>query len=159
MRESLKSGLSFGITSGIITTLGLIVGLDAGTHSKLAVIGGILTIAVADAFSDALGMHISKESEDHHTKKDVWESMFSTFMAKFFIALSFVIPFILLELSIAIKISVGWGLIILSILSYSIAKQKKENPFMVIGEHLLIAVIVIVIAYFFGEWIYTAFSP
>ena len=55
--------MSFGLTSGIITTLGLIVGLHSGTHSKLAVIGGILTIAMADAFSDALGIHVSEESE------------------------------------------------------------------------------------------------
>jgi len=55
--------MSFGLTSGIITTLGLIVGLHSGTHSKLAVIGGILTIAMADALSDALGIHVSEESE------------------------------------------------------------------------------------------------
>ena len=54
MEHSFRVGMSFGLTSGIITTLGLIVGLHSGTHSKLAVIGGILTIAMADAFSDAL---------------------------------------------------------------------------------------------------------
>lgn len=37
------------------------IGLMAGTHSKLAVLGGILTIAIADAMSDALGIHISQE--------------------------------------------------------------------------------------------------
>ena len=54
MKQSLKTGFSFGLTSGVITTLGLMVGLNAGTHSRLAVIGGIVTIAVADALSDAL---------------------------------------------------------------------------------------------------------
>ena len=39
-------------------TLGLMVGLHAGTHSMPAVLGGILTIAVADAMSDALGIHV-----------------------------------------------------------------------------------------------------
>ena len=63
MEHSFRVGMSFGLTSGIITTLGLIVGLHSGTHSKLAVIGGILTIAMADAFSDALGIHVSEESE------------------------------------------------------------------------------------------------
>ncbi len=56
MKESLNTGISFGLTSGVITTLGLIVGLHSGTHSKLAIIGGIITIAIADAFSDALGI-------------------------------------------------------------------------------------------------------
>ena len=62
IKDSIKKGLGFGLTSGIITTLGLIIGLSAGTHSKIAVIGGILTIAFADALSDSLGIHISEES-------------------------------------------------------------------------------------------------
>lgn len=57
------TGLSFGLTSGVITTLGLIVGLHAGTHSRMVVIGGILTVAVSDAMSDALGIHISEEAK------------------------------------------------------------------------------------------------
>jgi hypothetical protein len=79
INESLKTGLSFGLTSGVITTLGLMVGLHSGTHSKLAVAGGILTIAIADAFSDALGIHISEESENAHTRKQVWVSTAATF--------------------------------------------------------------------------------
>ncbi len=66
MKHSIKTGLSFGLTSGIIKTLGLMVGLHSGTHSKIAVIGGILTIAIVDAFSDALGIHVSEEAENRH---------------------------------------------------------------------------------------------
>ncbi|MGB6865995.1 MAG: VIT1/CCC1 transporter family protein, partial [Candidatus Aminicenantaceae bacterium] len=91
MKHSLKTGFSFGLTSGIITTLGLMVGLHSGTHSKLVVIGGILTIAIADSFSDALGIHISEESENKHTKKEIWESTISTFLSKFVFALTFVV--------------------------------------------------------------------
>lgn len=49
MRHSFKVGFCFGITSGIITTLGLMVGLNSGTNSQLVVIGSILIIAIADA--------------------------------------------------------------------------------------------------------------
>ena len=42
MRPSWKTGVSFGLTSGVITTLGLMVGLYSGTHSRTVVIGGIL---------------------------------------------------------------------------------------------------------------------
>jgi len=157
MRESLKAGFSFGITSGIITTLGLIVGLDAGTHSMLAVIGGILTIAVADAFSDALGMHISKEAE-HGGKDRVWEAMGSTFLAKLLVALSFAIPVLILDLTIAVYVCVGWGFILLATLSYFISRIEKEKPWKVIGEHILIAAVVIIIAMFVGDWVYTTFG-
>jgi hypothetical protein len=64
MKHSWKVGLSFGLTSGIITTLGLMVGLNSSTNSKLVVIGGIMTIAIADSPSDALGIHVSEESEN-----------------------------------------------------------------------------------------------
>jgi len=74
MKLSLKKGLSFGLTSAVITTLGLITGLDASTGSSLIIISGILTIAIADSFSDALGMHVSTEAEGGHTTREVWES-------------------------------------------------------------------------------------
>ena len=48
-----RTGIFFGATSGVITTLGLIVGLNAGTNSMVAVLGGILVVAVADTASAA----------------------------------------------------------------------------------------------------------
>jgi VIT1/CCC1 family predicted Fe2+/Mn2+ transporter len=157
MKHSTKIGLCFGLTSAIITTLGLIVGLHSGTHSKFVVLGGILTIAVADAFSDALGIHVSEESENVHTKKEIWTSTISTFSAKFFFALTFVIPILLFDLSTAIIISVIWGLLILGILSLTISKEKKENPWESIGEHLFIALLVVFIAHYVGDFISTLF--
>ena len=61
MKGSLRTGISFGLTSAVITTLGLMVGLNSGTHSKIAVLAGILTIAIGDAFSDSLGVHVKKK--------------------------------------------------------------------------------------------------
>ena len=158
IKHALKTGISFGLTSGIITTLGLIVGLHAGTNSRLAVIGGILTIAIADAFSDALGIHISEESENVHSTLEIWESTFSTFFAKFFFALTFIVPVLLLELPVAIIASITWGLSILAIFSYIIAKEQKTPPLNVIGEHLFIALVVIITTHFVGEWISRFFN-
>jgi hypothetical protein len=44
MDRSLKTGVHFGLISGVITTLGLMVGLHSGTHSLRAVAEGILTM-------------------------------------------------------------------------------------------------------------------
>ena len=158
MREALKTGISFGLTSGVITTLGLMVGLHSGTHSKLVVLGGILMIAIADAFSDALGIHVSEESENLHTRRQIWASTVSTFLSKFMFALTFVIPVVLFQLSIAILVSVLWGLGVLAILSYKIAMSQGTKPWRVIAEHLLIALAVIVITHFVGDWISVAFK-
>lgn len=153
IRHSLRVGLSFGLTSGIITTLGLMVGLHSGTHSKLVVIGGILTIAIADAFSDALGIHVSEESEQKHTTKEIWESTISTFFSKLIFALTFIIPVLLFELPMAIMVSVVWGLLVLGIFSFKIAKEQKAAPWKMVGEHLIIALVVIVITHYVGDWI------
>jgi len=159
MKSSFKTGICFGLTSGIITTLGLMVGLHSGTKSALAVIGGVLTIAVADAFSDALGMHISQESQDHKTTKEIWESTLSTFFSKLFFALTFIIPVLLFynSLGTAMIISIGWGLSLLEVLSFIIAKEKKEKAWRVVTEHVGIALIVIIIAHFVGDLIAMTF--
>ena len=157
MKYSLKTGLCFGMTSGVITTLGLIVGLHSGTHSRLVIIGGILTIAIADAFSDALGIHISEEAKNNRDK-EIWEATVVTFFAKFLFALTFIVPIILLNLSLAIGVSIVWGLLVLAILSYYIAHDRRSSSVVVIGEHLLIAIVVIVITHFVGDWIALRFS-
>ncbi len=158
MKSSLLTGITFGLTSGVITTLGLIIGLDSGTGSRLAVIGGVLTIAIADAFSDALGIHISKESEGKKTNREVWESTAYTFLFKFICAMTFLVPILIFKLNTAIGVSIAWGLFILTILSYAIAKNKNEKPLQVIGEHLLVAIIVITIAHFMGDQIHLYFA-
>jgi len=158
IKHSLRVGFSFGLTSGIITTLGLMVGLHSGTHSKIAVIGGILTIAIADAFSDALGIHISEEAEEKHTEKEIWESTISTFLSKFIFALTFSVPILLFPLGTAIIASIIWGLLLLGVFSFYIAKEQKARPFKVIAEHLIIALAVIIITHFIGDWIASTFS-
>ena len=158
MKHSLKIGFSFGITSGIITTLGLMVGLHSGTHSRLAVIGGILTIAVADALSDALGIHISEESENKHNAKEIWMATISTFLSKLIFALTFVIPVLIFRLSTAVIVSAIWGLSILSVISFYSAREQRINPWRVIVEHLVIAFIVIVITHYLGDWVASIFT-
>jgi VIT1/CCC1 family predicted Fe2+/Mn2+ transporter len=158
MRHSVKTGFSFGLTSAIITTLGLMVGLHAGTHSRLAVIGGILVIAVADAFSDSLGIHMSEESENVHSAREIWEATLATFLSKFVVALTFIVPVLLLDLAPAIIASILWGFLLLGIFSFFLARQSGEKAHKVIGEHLIIATAVIIATHYVGEGISYLFS-
>ena len=155
MKNSLRKGISFGLTSAVITTLGLMVGLQSGTHSHIVVISGILTIAIADAFSDALGIHISEEAECVHTTGEIWQATIATFLTKFLAAMTFVVPVLFLSLSTAIVVNLIWGMSILTILSYVIAKSLGEPPWKIICEHLLIAIIVIAITHWVGNRIGT----
>ncbi len=152
------TGLSFGTTSGIITTLGLMVGLNSGTHSKLAVIGGILTIAIADSFSDALGIHISEESENKHTTKEIWVATLCTLISKFSIALTFVLPVLFFSLTTSILVSIFWGLFLLGLFSFYIARRQSSPAWKAIIEHEIIAIAVITITHLVGGWIASVFQ-
>lgn len=155
MKESIRTGVFFGMTSAVITTLGLMVGLSSGTHSRLVVLGGILTIAVADALSDALGIHVSEESRENTTTRDVWVATFATVIAKFLFALTFTVPVLLLSLSSAVVASFLWGIFVLSVLSYRMAREQGEAPWKIIGEHIGITIAVIAATHFVGKWIYS----
>ncbi len=153
MKDWLRTGISFGLTSAVITTLGLMVGLHSGTHSQIVVIAGILTIAIADAFSDALGIHISEESENVHTAKHIWGSTVTTFLTKFLFTMTFIVPVLLLSLSTGIIVSLIWGMSILTVMSFVIAKSQGEQSWKIISEHLIIAIAVIMITHGVGDWI------
>lgn len=133
------------------------VGIHSGTRSRIAVIGAILTIAIADAFSDALGIHISEESENKHTTREIWESTISTFLSKLIFAMTFIVPVLFLKLDLAIIISILWGLFSLSLFSYYLAKEQNVNVWKVILEHLFIAIVVIAATYSVGMWIRSIF--
>ncbi len=152
MRSSTLKGVGFGLTSGIITTLGLIIGLSSSTNSQGIVLGGIIIIAIADSLSDALGIHVSEESKKG-SSKSVWNSTLWTFISKLIVALSFIVPVLLFSLSNAIIFSIIWGLALIGIFSYYIAKKNKEKPAHVVLEHILITIIVIIATHFIGKWI------
>ncbi len=152
MKESLKTGVTFGLTSGTITTLGLMIGLYSGTNSRGIVIGGILTIAIADSLSDALGIHISEEADHTRTTTQVWVATAATFLSKL-CAIIFVVPVLLFDLPIAITINLAWGISLLTILSYYLARTQDAKPWKVILEHIAITILVVTLTHFLGKLI------
>jgi VIT1/CCC1 family predicted Fe2+/Mn2+ transporter len=154
VKDSIKKGLSFGLTSGIITTLGMIVGLS-NLDSKRIIILGIVSVAVADAFSDALGINAAEEAEKKHknSTKCVWESTISTYLSKVIFASLFILPFLFLSINYALTICLVYSILVIGISSYFIAVQRKENPFSMIFEHLAITAAVIIASHFLGKWI------
>ncbi len=152
MKDSLRTGITFGLTSGTITTLGLMIGLYSGTNSRGVVIGGILTIAIADSLSDALGIHISQESDHTQTTLQVWTATLATFLSKLY-AITFVVPVLLFNLPVAININLAWGFTLLTIMSYYLAKSQGVTPWKVILEHLMITTLVVALTHFLGKMI------
>ncbi len=156
--DGARTGLFFGATSGVITTIGLIVGLNSGTRSITAVLGGILVIAVADAMSDALGIHLAEEANPNTDHAHVWAATIMTFVTKFVFSISFAIPLLWLSLGPAVIASVVWGLLVIVVLSYFLARSQDESPLSIIAEHVGIAVVVLVLSHYIGVWVAATFG-
>ena len=149
---------AFGISSGVLTTLGVMVGLMGATASRLAVIGGILSIAIADSLSDSLGVYSLKISERGTTKKQALKSAINVFIGKLIFALSFIFPFLLFSLNSAIIVSIIWGLLLIIFLNLLIAIAQNENILKTIIKNTIIAFAVLVVSYALGLLINLLFN-
>jgi VIT1/CCC1 family predicted Fe2+/Mn2+ transporter len=148
---------SFGATSAIITCLAFIISLGRIANAKYPIIGSLLVIAIADNISDSLGIHIYQES-DLKRSEVVRISTLLNFMTRFFVIFVFILFVLFFPLLYASILSILWGFSLLIILSYYIAKEQKVNPYKAITEHVVIAVVVVIISNYLSEWIMNVFS-
>ena len=158
LSHQLITGLSFGLTTAVITSLGILVGLWAATSSKLAVLAGIIIMAIADGLSDAISLHTVEEAEIEkgkikHTKKEIWLTTLFTFLTISGFSLTFAIPVLIFPLKTAILIAIFWGIFLLTCLNFYIAKIRKEKPLKLISEHIFLALFVIFVSHLIGSQI------
>jgi len=99
-------------------------------------------------------VYVSEEAENH-SQSSVWVSTFATIISKFFFALTFAVPVLLLGLDWAVVVSIAWGLLLIGIFSWRVAMHRKEKPYKVIGEHVLITLAVIALTHFVGDFVAT----
>jgi vacuolar iron transporter family protein len=151
------SKFSFGITSAIVTSLALMLGLDTLHNARSSIIGALLIIAVADNISDSLGIHVYKESLPTESKTDPWIFTITNFLTRLGVMVFFIVLVFTLPLNIATGVSIAFGLSLLCVMSYYIGVQQKINPAKSVGEHLVIAVLVIIASHFLGQLISTTF--
>ncbi len=143
-------GFVFGISSAVLTTLGVIVGLNAATDSRLAVLGGIASVAFADSFSDALGIYTAEKAERGSSSRGAMRGAVYTFLGKLIFTLSFAIPFLFLSFSDALFAATAWGIVLLVFMNAEIAFVQEEPVLKTVAARLLFAVIVIAISYVVG---------
>ena len=151
------SKFSFGITSAIVTSLALMLGLDTMPNARSSIIGSLLIIAVADNISDSLGIHVYKESLTTESS-DLWVFTITNFVTRLGVMVFFIILVVTLPLNIAASVSVVFGLTLLSVMSYYIGVQQGINPAKSVAEHLFIAIVVIVASHFLGQFIRNTFN-
>jgi hypothetical protein len=126
--KEIGKGQMFGLISGSITTIGIMVGLWQSHNDYLIIVAAILSVALSDSFSDGFGMYFSQR-----TYLDRAESIrigIQTTIYKVVITLSFILPFLVFDIDTAIKINIVYGSFIISYASYIIGERIFVNLFL-----------------------------
>ncbi len=147
--------LTFGISSAVFTTLGIITSLSFATTSKTAVIGGIISIAVADSMSDSFGMYTAKRAERGTSQAAALKGALATLWGKSIFTLSFLIPFLSFVAPLSIYASIGWGVLIIILVNIQIAFIKEESILKNVITNIAIMALIISLSYVVGKIVAT----
>lgn len=131
-------GVAFGTMDGLITILGVVIGVANATGSSAIVVISGLVAGVANAFGNSIGFYASELAEraEHLHENQHVSSMaearrstllsFLTSLASMAVP---VVPFTLLEnLQLAMTISLIAALALLFVLGGLVGKLGRENP-------------------------------
>ena len=149
--------ISFGGTSALITSMGLILGLDAAASGRQGIISALLIIALADNLSDSLSVQVFMEAERLEHRKALISTV-ANFCTRLLVALSFVALVIMLPRSL-MALGVGaWGFLLLISMTYWIARAQGAHIGKEIGKHIIVAVVALAISRWLGIWIGATFG-
>lgn len=152
--KSNLSRFSFGATSAVTSCLALMIGLNQLGVSGIGMIGALLVLGLADNIADSLGVHVySKSKSKNYTIADTVTN-YLTRLGITIVPIAFVV---FLPMGYAIIASVAVGLTIIAALSYFIAKAHKLDPYRTVAEHLIVAVLVLIVSQIIGSSIKTLF--
>jgi hypothetical protein len=111
---------TFGGTSAIVTSMGLIIGLESATATTATIVSGLLIVAVTDNISDSLSIHMYQEAE-RLDERAALRATIANFLARLLVALSFVIIVAVFPAFSAGIVALAWGFLLLACLSYVVA--------------------------------------
>jgi hypothetical protein len=144
--------VSFGATSAIVTSVGLVVGFGSADVPKSAIISGLLIVGLADNLTDTLSIHIFQESEMLE-QRAAFCATIGNFLTRACIAGSFVVLMLLLSGALAILSCLAWGIALLVCLTYLVARNRGASVTSELIKHIALAAVVIVTSGLIGSWI------
>jgi VIT1/CCC1 family predicted Fe2+/Mn2+ transporter len=143
---------SFGSTSAVVTSMGLIIGLGTATTRTATIVSGLLIVAIADNMTDSLSIHVYQEAEKLEARS-AFRATLTNFLARLLVALTFAIIVLVLPSPYAGIVALVWGFLLLAGLSYIVARARDVRPAPEVGKHLGVAILVIAASRLIGSWI------
>lgn len=142
--------VSFGATSAIITSVGLIVGFGSAEVPKSVIISSLLIVGLADNLTDTLSIHIFQESELLE-QRAVFRATISNFLTRASIAGTFAIISLPLSGWLAVLTCLAWGLTLLVGLTCFVARNRGARIATELLKHIALAGIVILASGLIGS--------
>jgi hypothetical protein len=146
------SRISYGGTAAVVTSMALIGGLGAADATKPVIVSALLIAALADNLTDALSIHMFQESE-RLPEHDAFRGTVSNFVTRLLLCISFVALVGSFPLAQVARIATAWGMLLLAILTYLVARERRAKPWLEVVKHLFIASAVIIVSGAIGHWI------
>ena len=139
------SRIGFGGTAAIVTSMALITGLNAVGTGKSALITALLIAALADNLTDSLSIHIYQESE-RLDEREAFIGTLSNFTTRLLGSLSFVLIVVIFPPNVVVLGSIVWGMLLLGVLSYLLARERNIGILSEVIKHLVVAAAVLIIS-------------
>lgn len=152
MRHTAIRNFSFGGAAAILTSMGLIIGFDAVTATRATILAGLLIVALADNLTDSLSIHIYQESERLEPRK-AFHATLTNFGTRLSLSLTFVLLVLFLPLRTAVMASIIWGVLLLGVLTYFVARDRKLPILPEVLKHLSVAAVVILTSKAIGHFV------
>ena len=126
---------SFGGTSAIVTSMGLIIGLGAARAEMATIVSGLLIVGFADNMTDSLSIHMYQEAEKLEDRA-AFTATLTNFVTCILVALSFVAIVLKLPKPSAGIVALAWGCALLAAISYILARARGVSPASEVVKHL-----------------------
>lgn len=148
----------FGLEDGIVSTLGVIVGIAAGTNSRRIVIISAFVVVMVESLSMAAGTFLSDRSEMEVEKEKGTKVFRKPLVGSMYMGLSYVIggfvsilPFFFTDPAPAIIPSIMISILALFIVGFVKGKIADIDPFKSGLEMSLISISAAVLGYVIGK--------
>ncbi|MGE5090184.1 MAG: hypothetical protein ACM3QY_13735 [Candidatus Levyibacteriota bacterium] len=149
--------ISFGGTAAIVTSMGLILGLDAANTSRQTIVGALLIVALADNLSDSLSVHAYQEAEGLE-RREAFLSTAANFVTRLLVASTFVAMVVALPHEWLPVAACAWGFALLALLTHRLARARDAPVAKEVAKHVVVAALVLAVSRWVGTWISGSFA-
>jgi VIT1/CCC1 family predicted Fe2+/Mn2+ transporter len=149
----------FGVADSLVSTVGLLAGIDAAGTSRAGILLTGIVYAFVEAFSMAVGSFLSEESaEEYEAKKEVSDGgpiaasivMFVSFVLASFIP---IVPYLIFGLTEALWVSVVLSIVALGVVGLMSARVVKVKMASHAVKMMLLGGVAIVIGVLVGKFV------